>query len=160
MQLRLSNNTSWLKQIWRLAALIAVSAGLCAVPDNRASAQEVVATGEEVADQDEVEQLILDLGTFRVRELRPTRNQTIEIDFSLQVKLSSEVNQRELEKLEACKHRLRDQVITAVRTLHTADFREVELSRMRRVIQFRLEQILRATVVENLLLSDYKFSVD
>ena len=114
----------------------------------------------EQEEQSEEEQLVLDLGSFHLKELRPTRNETIKVVFSAHLVLKSELTEDDFEILQNYQHRLRDQVIVAVRIAHANDFREPDLQRLRRLIQIRIDQVLRSPVTENLLLSEYQFSID
>lgn len=121
---------------------------------------QVPSASEPNVEEEEQEQPVLDLGTFRVEELRPTRNETIKVTFTAHLVLEPKLSEVELETLQNFHHRLRDQIIVAVRTAHTKDFREPGLDRLRRLIQIRVEQLLRAQVTENLLISEYQFTLD
>ncbi len=103
---------------------------------------------------------LLDLGTIRIKELRPEKNETIKLSFAVHFLLEPTATEEDLATLETWQHRLRDQVIVAVRTAHTNDFREPGLMRLRRIIRFRIEQILKSSMVESLLLSDYSFALE
>ena len=125
-------------------------------------AQQQVAgkSGAEQEEQTEEEQMVLDLGRFYLKELRPTRNETFKVIFSAHLVLRSELTEADFETLQNFQHRLRDQVIVAIRIAHANDFREPGLQRLRRLIQIRIDQMLRSPVTENLLLSEYQFSID
>ena len=124
-----------------------------------ATAQQAADSEEEEAEE-AAEQLVIDLGMIRVKEHRPTRNETIKLNFRVHFVMNPEITEADREMLESWKHRLRDQVIVAVRTTRTKDFLESGLTRLRRIILFRVEHMLRARIVDSLLLSDYSFSVD
>ena len=125
---------------------------------------EARAQSSSQADATEVEeateQFTLDLGNFHLKDLRPTRNETIDVAFTAHVILSPKITEESYDILKKHQHRLRDQIIVAVRTAQTKDFREPDLSRLRRLIQIRIDQVLRVPVAEQLLLSEYQFSLN
>jgi flagellar basal body-associated protein FliL len=106
------------------------------------------------------ERLTYDLGRFQLREIRPTRNETTKIDFQAYFAMSSDVSRQDLEKLEHWKHRFRDQIIVAVRTAQTKDFQEPRLERLRRIILFRVDRMMRESVVEDILFTEFTFSTE
>lgn len=121
---------------------------------------EETSTAEEAEESTPIKQFQLELGRIQLKEFRPTRNETIKLRFGLTLSFRPEVTEADYKLLQSWKHRLRDQVLTAVRTAHTKDFHERDLSRLRQIIRFRLEQVLKARVVDSLLLSDYSFSIN
>jgi hypothetical protein len=66
----------------------------------------------------------------------------------------------DVQQLEHWKHRLRDQVIIAVRTAQDIDFQEPDLVRLRRIILFRMRRLLKADVVQDILLSEFTFKME
>jgi hypothetical protein len=82
-----------------------------------------------------------DLGAFEIRQLRPTRNETIDVNFELYLVLSKEADEAVKKKLEFWKHRLREQVLTSVRLTETKFFSEPDLLRLQRVILLRINRI-------------------
>jgi hypothetical protein len=101
-----------------------------------------------------------DLGRFELREIRPTRNETTTINFQAYFVMSPNVSEQDMEKLAHWKHRFRDQVIVAVRTAQTKDFQEPQLKRIRRIILFRVGRMMRESVIEDILFSEFTFSVE
>lgn len=99
----------------------------------------------------------LDLGSFKVNDLRPAHNETAKLTFSLHLQFSEETTAAQLKKLEGWKHRLRDQVITAVRLAETKDFQEPDLKRLRRLILIRVNRLFRTKLAEEVLLTEYLF---
>jgi hypothetical protein len=123
---------------------------------NTPSTQET--SGEEA--EAEQHRLTYDLGRFELREVRPTRNETTKIKFEAYFAMSPDVTQEDLEKLKHWKHRFRDQVIVAVRTAQVKDFHEPQLLRLRRIILFRVGRMMRESVVEDILFSEFTFSME
>ena len=145
------------------SVLAATIAALLFVTDCRPVHAAVARAAQEKseAEQEEPEQqVVFDLGRFQLKEIRPTRNETIKVTFTIHMVMISAFEEENLSILENSYHRLRDQAIIAVRTAHTNDFREPGLGRLRRLVQIRLNQTLKANATENLLISEYQFSLD
>jgi hypothetical protein len=103
------------------------------------------------------ERLTFDLGNFELREVQPTRNETTDVNFQAYLAMASEVTDQDFRKLGKWKHRLRDQVIIAVRTAEDADFQEPNLERLRRIILFRVRRLLKQDAVQDILLSEFTY---
>lgn len=113
---------------------------------------------EETADEEkEAVRPTLDLGSFQIKDLRPTRNETARLTFKIHLAVSAELTEKQLARLEHWKHRLRNQVIIAVRTLHTKDFQAADLALLRRIIRIRTNRMLKNNFVEEVLLTEYLF---
>lgn len=128
-----------------------------------ALAQQDKQSNSEASSEDadaEQGRLTYDLGRFELREIRPTANETTKINFEAHFAMTSEVSQQDLEKLRHWKHRFRDQVITAIRTAQTKDFQEPQLHRIRRIILFRVGRMMREVLVEDILFSEFTFSME
>lgn len=118
---------------------------------------EAVIEGEMAEDEKEKMRPTIDLGRFKIHDLRPTRNETAKLTFSLHLAFSKELNEKQVEKLEMWKHRLRDQVITAVRITYIKDFQEPDLALLRRKILIRINRLFDRRVAEEVLLTEYLF---
>jgi hypothetical protein len=101
---------------------------------------------------------LLDLDHFRVRGCRASDNEIFEIQFGVCLVLSSKMTKADFQELEAWKHRLRDQVIIAVRGANFADFADPELRRLQRVMKFRIKRLPIAENILGIYLTD--FSLD
>lgn len=125
---------------------------------------EVGAQQQEVpvGEQDEQEELRLsfDLGQFQVKDFRPTRNQTVKLAFHMHVTLSEYANEHTVEQLEHWKHRLRNQVIIAVRLSYRKDFLEAGLQQFRHVVQIRINRLLKMQLIDEVLLTEYTFTTN
>jgi len=115
------------------------------------------AVEEPTAEEKESARPTLDLGKFKINDLRPTRNETAKLTFTLHLAFSQDLTQRQVTQLQRWKHRLRDQVITAIRITSTRDFLEPDLSRFRRKILLRVNRLFQAKLVEEVLLTEYLF---
>jgi len=112
---------------------------------------------ESATDAEELPRTI-DLGDFRIRDLRPTSGETASLRFKMHLKLSSLSNQDHLSQLQQWQHRLRNQVIIAVRMADTKDFAQPGLGRLRRLILLRTNRMLRSQLVEEVYLTEFTFS--
>ena len=100
----------------------------------------------------------LELGRFDLRELRFRSNVTAKILFSLHLALPHEAEDKTLEKLKRWQHRLRDQVIIALRKTEIKDLLEPDLSILRRNIMLRINRLLKVSLVEEVLITEFAFT--
>ncbi len=130
----------------------------------RVYAQQVnknqAAAVEKEADEAEQARVTVDLGRFQIKDLRPTRNETTKVTFAMHLALASTVDQQTVEQIEFWKHRLRDQVIVALRVAETSDFLEPSLGRFRRSVLLRMNRVLKATLVSEVLLTEFTFTLN
>ena len=82
----------------------------------------------------------------------------IDLRFALTLVLSNGVTKAEFHELESWKHRLRDQVIIAVRSAEAADFADPQLRRIQRLIMFRIRHMPIAHGILGAYITD--FSID
>ena len=145
----------------RVLGGLIVAAASCAVCPT-AHAQKDAATQADPQEGSTTKQrrLTFELGSFEIREIRPTRNETTDVNFTAYFAMSPNVTAGDVQKLEHWKHRLRDQVIIAVRTAQDVDFLEPDLVRLRRIILFRMRRLLKADVVQDILLSEFTFKME
>ncbi len=142
-----------------LLAVMSVVGGMVEI--RPASAQEVAendsATSEEEAEAEKVRPTI-DLGVFEVKDFRPSQNETLKLSFTIHLALHNSVKESTVKQLESWQHRLRDQVIVAIRLSETVDFLEPNLNRFRRTILLRVNRALKALLVSETMLTDFTFS--
>jgi len=124
-----------------------------------AHAQEIEET-ETVAEDTEAKRSTLDLGKFQVKDLRPTRNETIKVAFTIHLALHPSVNPSTVKQLERWQHRLRDQVLIVIRLSETRDFLDPNLDKFRRSISVRANRALKAILVSEALLTEFTFTVN
>lgn len=148
-----------LVQILRVTIFAMLFAGLNA-PAN-AVAQDAVAEGDAMEEgetkEEEKQPFLLDLGSFKIHDLRPTRNVTAKLTFSVHLGFSKELSDTQRETLEMWKHRLRDQIITAVRISTIKEFQEADLDRLSRKILIRVNRLFNRKIAEQVLVSEYLF---
>jgi|GEM_PF-6878088 len=103
---------------------------------------------------------IHEVGNFQLRQLRPTRDETIHVRFELYLQLPEDGPEPALEnRLDRWNERLRDQVITAVRNTETKDFTEPSLRRLQKMILLRINRLLKFTRIEQVYLTQYEFEL-
>jgi hypothetical protein len=135
-----------------LVISVSSAAPLQAQTPNEPASAESDATNEE-----EVPTPTLDLGSFKINDLRPTRNETARLTFTLHLAFSKELTENQVAQLDNWKHRLRDQVITAVRISEMKDFQEPDLDKLRRRVLIRVNRLLKAKLAEEVLVTKYLF---
>lgn len=128
---------------------------------NPAQAQDPGQTDSADAEVSEAEKeplrQILDLGSFRIKDHRPTRNETAKVTFKMHLAFTSELTEKQVEQLQSWKHRLRNQVIITIRTLDLKEFQEPDLASLRRKVLIRINRLFKAKLAEEVLLTQYLF---
>jgi len=138
-----------------LAVMCAVG-GTCPIYAQEVGADDAAALEQE-AEATRVRPTV-DLGTFQVKDFRPSQNETLKLSFSIHLALHSSVKDSTVKQLERWQHRLRDQVIVAIRLSETIDFLEPNLSKFRRTISLRVNRALKGLLVSEALLTEFTFS--
>lgn len=120
-------------------------------PENEAAASE---------QKVEVVRPTIDLGAFHVKDLRPARNETAKLSFTIHLALQQSVSQSTVKQLERWQHRLRNEVLIAIRLTETKEFLEPNLDKFRRRILVRVNRTLKAILVSEALLTEFTFTVN
>ncbi|MDZ4657849.1 MAG: hypothetical protein SH868_09770 [Bythopirellula sp.] len=118
---------------------------------------EEAAPAEEIIDGLEVT-LKLDLGTIQLMNVEPTQGRTAHMSFDLHLMFDPQTDPQVIKELEHWQHRLREQAIVAVRATEIHDFLDPELKRFRRQILYRINRLLKATIVTDALFANFTFS--
>jgi flagellar FliL protein len=139
---------------WLLSGAVILLA--ISLPARTARAQEV-AEQAATADAEEAVRPTLELGKFKIHDLRPTRNETAKSTFAMHLALSPTLSPQQVTQLARWQHRLRDQVIIAIRTLELKEFQEPDLRRLRRKVLLRVNRLFQAKLAEEVLLTEYLF---
>jgi len=134
-----------------LVALAAANPVLAQQPDESAVANE------DLGEQEVPTRPMFELGTFKIHDLRPTRNETAKINFEMHLAFSTQLTRQQVKQLDHWKHRLRDQVIIAIRTLDVKELQEPDLARLRRRVIIRINRLFGAKLAEEVLLTKYMF---
>lgn len=97
------------------------------------------------------------IGRFYIRDLRATEDAKVRLSFTLHAKIDPEHTHFAMKFVEGHKHRLRNEVLTAVRTCEQNDFQEPGLNRFRRRIHARLHRAVPQLPIELLLIGEYEY---
>jgi flagellar basal body-associated protein FliL len=146
--------------VFRMVLLLALSGFSAerAIPAESNSATPAEST-EPVSPEETVSR-IHELGYFHVRQLRPTRNETIDLKFELHILMPEKAQELGLEtRLNQWNRRLRDQVITAVRNAETKDFKESDLKKLQRMIRLRINRLLKSIRIEEIYITQFEFAL-
>ncbi|MCG8450940.1 MAG: hypothetical protein MI725_15340 [Pirellulales bacterium] len=100
----------------------------------------------------------LTIGRFEIKDNRPRANVTAKVTFTLHLALASSTDVKTVRQLENWKHRLRDQVITAMRKTAIKDFLEPDLHLLSRNILLRINRLLKVPMVEEILITEFAFT--
>ncbi len=144
--------------MWTIAILLALQGYVLPSPVAAESGNNADAAVSDDSAKAEQARPIFDLGRFQIQEMRPTRNETAKITFAMHLALSPTIGQPVVSQLEHWRHRLRDQVIIAVRVADTKDFSEPGLDRLRRMILLRVNRLFKALLVEDIFFAEFTFS--
>ncbi len=137
---------------------------LCGMACLSGSAVQAAAPPAEEAGQKKEEKegievtLKLNLGTIELMNVEPTQGRTAHMAFDLHLTFDPKTDPQVIEELEHWQHRLREQVIVAVRATEIHDFLDPELKRFRRQILYRINRMLGATIVTDALFANFTFS--
>lgn len=143
-----------------LVAVAAIVGAACAARQAEASGHAPASGGHGAhgghGDEDAaVSTGTFELGEFRLRNFRPTHNETASIRFSLHLVLDPDAKPEALEELRHWQRRLRDQAIIAVRSAEAADLAEPELARVQRLIIIRLNRLPVARLIKGVYLTNF-----
>jgi len=143
-------------------AAICLLAGALVTP-TAAVAQEAPSPEEEIADESAeatTTSTVVDLGRIDLEFVQLTRNQTLQVALEVRLLLDSATNKQTLADLEKWRHRLREQVLVAVRLTEAVEFLEPELQHLRKHILYRINRTLREPLVQDVLLADFTFKFE
>ncbi len=146
---------------YRFALSCVILASLCtgftSSAYGKAEPAEEPAKSEEATEGIEVT-LKLNLGTIELQNLEPTQGRTAHMSFDLHLTFDPKTDPEFLKGLEGWQHRLREQVIVAVRATDIFDFLDPELKRFRKQILYRINRMLKQPVVIDALFANFTFS--
>jgi flagellar FliL protein len=97
----------------------------------------------------------VDLGQFSLTTLQPASNTTLLVDFHLFATVASENESLANELIERHKHRVRDQVLTTVRSAEIADLTDPGLGLIKRQILEKTNRALGKPILQGVIFSDF-----
>lgn len=141
-----------------IALLVAISSPVLTTK-TYASAQAEEAPQETKKSSSDIEvTLKLDLGTIQLMNLEPTQGRTAHMSFDMHLVFDPKTDPKTIKELEKWQHRLREQVIVAVRATEIYDFLDPELTRFRKQILYRINRMLKDPIVTDALFANFTFS--
>ncbi|TWU30318.1 hypothetical protein [Bythopirellula polymerisocia] len=143
-----------------LLCLLSIALGTSTAMGQEAPAEDQGASASQEATTENVVQPKLDLGIIEIKNLEPTRNQTSKVTFEMHLTLPADTDPALVAALGHWQHRLREQVIVAIRVAELGDYLDPELVRLRKQILYRVNRLLKGTQAENVLLADFTFSTE
>lgn len=97
----------------------------------------------------------VDLGQFSLTILQPASNTTLLVDFHLYGTVGSDHETLTSDLIERHKHRVRDQVLTTVRSAEIADLTDPGLGLIKRQILERTNRALGKPLLQGVIFSDF-----
>ncbi|WP_428307120.1 hypothetical protein [Lacipirellula sp.] len=100
----------------------------------------------------------IDLGSFDLRNFRPTHNEIASLKFAVHVVLPPGTTDDTVREFEHWKRRLRDQAITAIRSATTDDLADPKLQRVHRLLYLRLKRVPTPQGISDVYVTDFAMS--
>lgn len=100
------------------------------------------------------------LGEYTISDLRAVEGAKLRIHFELYAYVDGKGAGSLRGKVEEYKHRIRNEVLIAIRLCDQSDFQEPDLDHVRRRILARLNRSLPALPIERLLVGAFEYFVD
>jgi flagellar FliL protein len=132
----------------------AAMAGVAVEPDPGAEAAVWPEQGNEETPKDLEE---VDLGEFTVTAFQPISNTTLRIDFHMYGTVDAEEKANFEKAWEENMHRVRDQVITTVRSCELAELTEAGLGLIKRKILEKTNRTFGEPLLQTIIFSDFSF---
>lgn len=102
----------------------------------------------------------IEIGRFMIRDLRVTEGTKLRLSFVLYAEVDSEHEEQARKIAVSHEHRMRNEVLTAIRTAQQGDFHEPGLERFRRRIFLRLRRGAPYLIVQRLLIGEFELMID
>lgn len=97
------------------------------------------------------------LGQYLISDLRAVEGAKLRVSFELYLDADEEHSHELRELVGAYKHRIRSEVITAIRTCEQTDFEEPDLARMRSRVIARLKRALPELPIDKLYVGAFQY---
>lgn len=134
-----------------LLVVLALSFGLSATAEAKPK-KEVVEEPPVMAG--------IELGRFLVRDLRPAEGIKVRLSFVLYAEVEEDLAGRTEKVIKSFRHRVRNEVLVALRMSEQHDFQEPGLETFRRRIFLRLRRVIPQLVFNRLLIGEYEYFSD
>ena len=110
---------------------------------------------EKAGGSHEASEREIDLGEYSLTAFQPASNTTLLIDFHLYGTISAEEEHGFAEHFDSNKHRIRDQVITTIRSAELADLTDPGLGLIKRQILEKTNRALGKPLLQGIVFSDF-----
>lgn len=130
-------------------------AALVAIMGTVGEAHAAKALDEAVEEAPLYEGILID--RFMVRDLRPAEGAKIRLSFALYAEVEPENASAVHQLMKISKHRIRSEVLVAIRTCEQHDFQEPGLERFRRRILVRLRRTIPELKAKAFLIGEFEF---
>jgi hypothetical protein len=149
---------------WLIRAVVAITPWLASCDETLASSHGGESHGEAEAELESDEALAsktrgIELGEFRVRAYYPVQAQKSIVRFVLFATVAGERFSATKQLVEARRHKIRDEVITATRLVPLVDLDQADLINLRRRILLRLRRTLPELKVDDVFVSNFELKV-
>lgn len=147
-----------------IVALLVAGGLVCAVAGcggGSAEAQTALSAAEQAAAEAESYlPMGIELGQFELREIHPVEGTRSTLTFTLYASVRERDADRLEELLENRRYKVRDHVMTAVRTAALDELDDPDLATLRRRVKLRLARFLPELTFDDILVTDFNFSLD
>jgi hypothetical protein len=152
---------SWRSRMMRASAAITLWMMAC---DAALAGPHGTSHGEAETESESDEALAsktrgIELGEFRIRAYYPVQAQKSMARFVLYAKVAGERFSATKQFVEARRHKIRDEVITATRLVPLVDLDQADLSNLRRRILLRLRRTLPELKIDDVYVSNFELKV-
>jgi flagellar basal body-associated protein FliL len=134
-------------------------AGMAAAPKHEAHGEAAGhakhGESEKTGGSHEASEREIDLGEYSLTAFQPASNTTLLIDFHLYGTISAEEEHGFTEHFDSNKHRIRDQVITTIRSAELADLTDPGLGLIKRQILEKTNRALGKPLLQGIVFSDF-----
>ncbi len=133
---------------------IALTLAAMAAPARAADAVDAAPVGPEAAP------LAVSLGEFSISELRAVEGAKLRIHFHLYAGVDADEAESLRKQVEEHQHRIRNEVLIAIRLCEQHEFQEPGLDRVRRRVLARLNRSLPDLPIDRLLVGEFEYFND
>lgn len=140
--------------------LIALTLAALATPTGAVAAQAEGAKEAANEAPAETSASAVSLGEYSIRDLRTVEGTTLRINFQLYASVDADEAKSAVKEVEEHQHRIRNEVLIAIRLCEQHEFQEPDLDRVRRRILARLNRALPNLPIEKLLVGEFEYFND
>jgi flagellar basal body-associated protein FliL len=133
----------------------ALTQAMLAAPDTETDKAATEPPAEEQRDDADIKEI--DLGEFDVSSYQPLSNTTLRISVHLYGTVATEDENEVLDKLEAKRQRMREQVLVILRSAELTDLTDAGLGLIKRRILEKTNRTFGAPLLHQIVFSEFSF---